>query len=101
MALDIALRGAETAGASIELIDLRDYELPFCAGKMGELERSEDVVRLRQAIQQAQGVILATPVYHGSFSGAGAARLTLWQFCLKPNTASMHARSLLHSTQKR
>ena len=69
MALDIALRGAQHAGASIELIDLREYELPFCAGKMGELERSEDVVRLRQALQQAQGVILGTPVYHGSFSG--------------------------------
>src|SRR6266540_2945941 len=53
MALDIALRGAQHAGASIELIDLREYELPFCAGKMGELERSEDVVRLRQALQQA------------------------------------------------
>jgi len=45
MALDIALRGAQHAGASIELIDLREYELPFCAGKMGELERSEDKER--------------------------------------------------------
>ena len=69
MALDIALQGAQHAGASIQLIDLRDYELPFCAGKIGELEHSEDVVRLRQALQQAQGVILGTPVYHGSFSG--------------------------------
>ena len=69
MALDIALQGAQHAGASIQLIDLRDYELPFCAGKSGELERSEDIVRLRQAVQQAQGVILGTPVYHGGFSG--------------------------------
>src|SRR6476661_3480436 len=69
MAVAIALRGAADAGASTQLIDLRDYKLPFCAGKIGELERSEDVLRLREEVQHAQGIILGTPVYHGSFSG--------------------------------
>jgi len=69
MALEIALRGCQRAGATTELINLRDYALPFCAGKMGELERNQDVMKLRQSVQQAQGVILGTPVYHGSFSG--------------------------------
>src|SRR6266536_1604772 len=78
MALDIALQGAQHAGASIQLIDLRDYELPFCAGKMGELERSEDVVRLRQALQQAQGVILGTPVITGASTACLKTRSTRW-----------------------
>jgi NAD(P)H-dependent FMN reductase len=69
MAVAIALEGAADAGASTHLIDLRDYKLPFCAGKTGELERSDDVLRLRKEVQQAQGIILGTPVYHGSFSG--------------------------------
>jgi len=69
MAVTLALQGAADAGARTHLIDLRDYDLPFCAGKMGELERSGDVLRLRREVQQAQGIILGTPVYHGSFSG--------------------------------
>jgi NAD(P)H-dependent FMN reductase len=70
MAVAVALQGATDAGASARLIDLRDYDLPFCGGKVGELERSEDVLRLRREVRQAQGIILGTPVYHGSFSGA-------------------------------
>jgi NAD(P)H-dependent FMN reductase len=69
MAVTIALQGAADAGASTQLIDLRDYDLPFCGGKIGELESSQDVLRVRGEVERAQGIILGTPVYHGSFSG--------------------------------
>lgn len=67
-ALKIALEGAEEGGAQTQLIDLRDYNLPFCDGKDDRVDRP-DVKRLREVVRPAQGVILATPEYHGSLSG--------------------------------
>lgn len=67
-ALSIALKGAEEAGARARMIDLRDYRLPFC-GQEDDVEGREGVARLRLDVAQAQGVILGTPEYHGSFSG--------------------------------
>lgn len=66
--LKIALAGAEEMGASAELVDLRDYDLPFCTGEDSTAERPS-VQRLRQRISEASGVILATPNYHGTLSG--------------------------------
>ena len=59
--------GAEERGATVELLDLRDYDLPFCTGE--EFEGKTDVQRLRQSVMRANGVILATPNYHGTLSG--------------------------------
>lgn len=69
MAVNVALEGAKEAGATIQLIDLRDYSLSFCDGKTGQMTPSADVIRLRGEVKQARGVILGTPEYHGSFSG--------------------------------
>lgn len=66
MALAVALRGAADAGADTQLIDLNEYRLPFCDG--GDTV-PDDVLRLRADVQGAQGVILATPEYHGGYSG--------------------------------
>ena len=66
MALAIALRGAAGMGAVTELIDLRDYVLPF-AGAGGD--PTPDVQRLSAAVKSADGIILGTPEYHSSFSG--------------------------------
>src|SRR5580700_9157556 len=69
-ALKIALAGAEERAATAELLDLRDYDLPFCTG--GDVDSSEGkagVQRLRQKVLEASGIILATPNYHGSLSG--------------------------------
>ena len=67
-ALEVALQGAEEVGARTRLIDLHDYQLGFC-GKEDGSPHLEDVVRLRREVAQAQGIILGTPEYHGSFSG--------------------------------
>jgi FMN reductase len=67
MAVNTALEGAREVGAAIRLIDLRDYELVFCTGDEGDYP--EDVFRLRRDVEQAQGIILGTPEYHGGFSG--------------------------------
>ena len=70
MALSIALAGAQEKGAAVELVDLRDYGLPFCTGETQDAsQNTPGVQRLRQSVMEASGVILATPNYHGTLSG--------------------------------
>ena len=69
MAVNLALQGSKEAGAKTKLIDLQDYELIFCDGKEDETNYPKDVYRLRSDVREAQGIILGTPTYHGSFSG--------------------------------
>ena len=69
MALEIALRGVAGAGFETDLIDLRDFRLVFADGGGDEGHAAPDVVRLRERIKAADGIILGTPEYHGSFSG--------------------------------
>ena len=80
MALQVALEGAQEAGAQTRLIDLRAYQLIFCDGKEDESGYPPDVFRLRQDIQAAQGLILATPEYHGGYSGVLKNALDLMGF---------------------
>ncbi len=68
MALQIVLKGAAESGADVKLIDLRDYSLVF-ACSIDDQDYPEDVYKLRREIQQAHGIILGTPEYHGSLSG--------------------------------
>ncbi len=80
MAVNLALSGAAKKGAQIKLIDLRDFDLPFCDGSGKEADRYPDVLRLRKEVAQAQGIILGTPDYHGSFSGVLKNALDLMGF---------------------
>jgi len=68
-ALEIALQGAQEVGAEIQLIDLNEYALPFCEGKDDDAPPSAGVQRLRADVRRAQGILIGTPEYHGSFSG--------------------------------
>ena len=69
MALSIALRGASEFDASTSLLELMDYELDFY-GKAGPENDPPDVARLRGEIREAHGIIIGSPEYHGSLSGA-------------------------------
>ena len=80
MALELALRGAEEAGAQTELIDLRDYQIIFCDGKDDESGYPEDVFKMRRVLRQSQGIILATPEYHSGYSGVLKNALDLMGF---------------------
>ena len=68
-ALAIALRGAAEYDAETALLELRDFNLVFY-GSVPENEYPPDVFQLRQALKDSQGIILATPEYHGSLTGA-------------------------------
>jgi FMN reductase len=80
MALAEALAGARSTGAITELIDLREYQLPFATENDGEEQQARDVLRLRERMRLADGIILATPEYHGSFSGVLKNALDLMGF---------------------
>jgi NAD(P)H-dependent FMN reductase len=69
MAVALALQGAEEVGAMTSLVDLRDRNLIFSDGREHEKSYPEDVFTLRKELKEANGIILGTPEYHGSFSG--------------------------------
>lgn len=79
LALTVALGGAAEAGMQTQLIDLRKYQLAFCDG--GDDEKlPKDVQRLRDEVKAAKGIILATPEYHGAYSGVLKNALDLMGF---------------------
>lgn len=65
-ALREALTAAEEAGATTELVDLREYELP----SLNAAADVPDAEALRETVDRADAVLLGTPNYHGSYSGA-------------------------------
>lgn len=79
MTLQVALRAARETGAETQLIDLRDYDLPFCNGDK-QTPPTPDLARLRNDVRGAHGIILGTPEYHGSLSGVLKNALDLMGF---------------------
>lgn len=77
LALQIALEGAAELGAHTRLIDLRDYNLILAKASD---KYPDDVYRLRADVRGAQGILLGTPEYHGSFSGVLKNALDLMGF---------------------
>jgi len=77
MAVETALLGAAEVGAGTHLIDLAEFDLSF-AGDEGS--KGPDFERLSSQVKKADGVILGTPEYHGSFSGVLKNALDLMGF---------------------
>ncbi|QCC49826.1 NADPH-dependent FMN reductase [Halapricum salinum] len=67
VALERALEAASEAGASTDLIDLRNLDLPVFDADAREVG---DAAQLQQRIDEADSILLGTPVYHGSYSSA-------------------------------
>lgn len=78
-ALAVAMQRVEALGAVTETIDLRVMQLPFCTGG-DEYPGYPDVIRLRETVLEADGLILATPEYHGGVSGVLKNALDLMSF---------------------
>ncbi|ABA22058.1 NADPH-dependent FMN reductase [Trichormus variabilis ATCC 29413] len=79
LALRVAAQRLEALGAEVEIIDLREWQLPFCNGGK-DYSDYPDVQRLRDTVSNADGLILATPEYHGSVSGVIKNALDLMSF---------------------
>ncbi|AFZ37168.1 NADPH-dependent FMN reductase [Stanieria cyanosphaera PCC 7437] len=79
LALQQAITRVEALGAEVELLDLRNLNLPFCNGG-DDYPDYPDVIKLRDSVKEADGLILATPEYHGSVSGVIKNALDLMSF---------------------
>jgi NAD(P)H-dependent FMN reductase len=77
LALEWALRGAAEVGAQTKVLDLGEYNLSF---EDLNTPPSPGTLRLRQEITLAQGILIGTPEYHGSFSGVLKHALDLMGF---------------------
>ncbi len=66
-ALEQTLSVASATGGETELLDLREYDLPA-------LDTSTDTPpaanRISATVERADSLLLGTPTYHGSYSGA-------------------------------
>lgn len=67
-ALQVALRGAELAGARTELLNVRTLGLPMYVPNTEPVPA--EVQRLLDTVHEADGMIWSTPLYHGSVSGS-------------------------------
>ncbi|MFB6106784.1 MAG: NADPH-dependent FMN reductase [Halobacteriaceae archaeon] len=65
VSLGHALDAAVDAGATTDLVDLRDLDLPLFDA---DRDQAGDADVLRDRVAAADAVVLATPVYHGSYS---------------------------------
>src|SRR5438105_4736039 len=78
VALRMALRGAEEAGAQTDIITADGLDLPLYPSP--KMDEHPAVVRLLAAARRADGLILASPAYHGTMSGALKNALDYFQF---------------------
>lgn len=79
-ALQEALRAAEEAGATTELLDLRELALPmYEPGKPLE-GYGEDVERLVEAMRGADAMLWSTAAYHGTLAGVTKNALDFAQY---------------------
>ncbi len=80
LALEEALRAAEEAGATTELLDLRELDLPlYEPGKPLE-EYGENVKELVEAMRRADALLWSTAAYHGTLAGVTKNALDFAQF---------------------
>ena len=79
LALSQAMERVEKLGATTEILDLREMNLPFCNGG-SDYPDYPDVEVLRDKVKAADGLILTTPEYHGSVSGVLKNALDLMSF---------------------
>ncbi len=78
-ALRLAGDRTKALGADVQILDLKDMNLPFCDGG-SDYPDHPDVEVMRRAVTAADGLILSTPEYHGSVSGVIKNALDLMSF---------------------
>ena len=79
-ALRRALSAAEEAGAEVELLDLNELKLPMYEPRKPLDEYGENVLRLVDAMRQADALLISTAAYHGTLAGVTKNALDFAQF---------------------
>ncbi|HEY0734871.1 MAG TPA: NADPH-dependent FMN reductase [Herpetosiphonaceae bacterium] len=91
-ALERALRAAETAGATTELLSLYDLNLPMFIPGKPVAEYDSSVARLLDAVRKADGLLLSTAGYHGTLVGATKNALDFLEFLSEEERPYLHER---------
>ena len=69
--LKTAIKGAESAGAEVTYIDLRDYPMPIYNSDDHERDGfDENALRLQGLLTEHDGLLIASPEYNGSLPAA-------------------------------
>lgn len=65
-----AAKGAEDAGAEVTVIDLKDFPMPIYDGDEEATNGiPQKAKELKQLLQEADGFLIASPEYNGSYTG--------------------------------
>jgi FMN reductase len=67
-ALAIAARELEGQGATVDVIDLVELDLPLCDGPR-DTDDHPGKLQLKERVRRADGLLLGSPEYHSSMSG--------------------------------
>lgn len=79
MALEIVMHKVAGHDVTVELLNLRDFHLPFFDGT-NDYPAFPDVNKLRDIVKSSDGIVLATPEYHSNVSGVLKNALDLLDF---------------------
>ena len=63
------VQSAMEAGANVETIDLRDYPMPTYDEDIDKAGKPENVLKLKEKIAKAKGLLICTPEYNHSLPG--------------------------------
>ena len=66
--LPILAAGAQSAGAEVTILNMRDYPLPLFDEDLESQGRPENVRRLKQLFLEHQGLLIASPEYNSSIT---------------------------------
>ena len=91
-ALEQALRAAEEAGATTELLDLRELALPIYEPGRPLEGYGEGVERLVESIRGADAMIWSTAAYHGTLAGITKNALDFAQFLARDERPYLEGR---------
>ena len=69
MALKFIAQGAAEAGADVEILDLYDYPMPPFDEDIEKEGPPENVLKLKEKLKEAKGIIICTPEYNHSLPG--------------------------------
>ena len=70
MVLKLVLEKAKEAGAEVELVDLKELNIPIYDGDLeNEIQLPDGIKILREKIEKSDGIIIATPEYNHSLPG--------------------------------
>lgn len=91
-ALEEALRAAAEAGATTELLDLRELALPMYEPGRPLREYGGGVERLVESVRGADAMIWSTAAYHGTLAGVTKNALDFVQFLARDEKPYLQSR---------